>query len=160
MDLRFPKAVQVLTKKGKYGLKAMVHLAQSPAGRPVPVMEISESQSIPKKFLDAILCELRNSGFVHSKMGKGGGYSLARSARDITVGELVRAIDGPLAPVPCASKTRYRRCDDCFDENACAVRRIMQRAQEALSDVLDNCSLEDLRDRVLQEAAEALFYDI
>jgi Rrf2 family protein len=150
----------VLTKKGKYGLKAMVHLAQSPPGRPVPVMEISEKQSIPKKFLDAILCELRNSGFVHSKMGKGGGYSLARPASDITVGELVRAIDGPLAPVHCASKTRYRRCDDCFDENTCAVRRIMQQAQQALSDVLDHCSLEEMRDRARQEAAEALFYDI
>jgi Rrf2 family protein len=150
----------VLTKKGKYGLKAMVHLAQATPGRPVPVMEISEKQSIPKKFLDAILCELRNSGFVHSKMGKGGGYILARPAAEITVGELVRAIDGPLAPVHCASKTRYRRCDDCFDENTCAVRRIMQRAQQALSDVLDNCSLQDMRDRVKQEAAEVLFYDI
>jgi Rrf2 family protein len=150
----------VLTKKGKYGLKAMVHLAQSEPGRPVPVMEISEKQCIPKKFLDAILCELRNSGFVHSKMGKGGGYSLARPASDITVGELVRAIDGPLAPVHCASKTRYRRCDDCFDENTCAVRRIMQRAQQALSDVLDNCSLQEMHDRVKQESEEVLFYDI
>jgi Rrf2 family protein len=149
----------VLTKKGKYGLKAMVHLAQSEYGRPVPVMEISEKQSIPKKFLDAILCELRNAGFVHSKMGKGGGYSLARPASDITVGDLVRAIDGPLAPVPCASKTRYRRCDDCLDENTCAVRRIMQRAQVALSNVLDTCSLQEMRDRAKQDR-EALYFDI
>jgi Rrf2 family protein len=150
----------VLTKKGKYGLKAMVHLAQSASGCPVPVIEISETQQIPKKFLDAILCELRNSGFVYSKMGKGGGYSLARPASEITVGELVRAIDGPLAPVHCASKSRYRRCEDCFDENTCAVRRIMQQAQQALSDVLDNCSLAEMRDRARQETAEALFYDI
>jgi Rrf2 family protein len=149
----------VLTKKGKYGLKAMVHLAQAEPGRPVPVLDISEKQRIPKKFLDSILCELRNAGFVQSRMGKGGGYSLARPACDITVGELVRAIDGPLAPVPCASKTRYRRCDDCSDENTCAVRRIMQRAQEALSNVLDNCSLQEMRDRV-NRSEEALFYDI
>jgi Rrf2 family protein len=154
------ETVQVLTKKGKYGLKAMVYLAQSPPGRPVPVMEIAERQCIPKKFLDAILCELRNSGFVHSKMGKGGGYSLARPACDIKVGELVRAIDGPLAPLACASKTRYRRCDDCFDENACAIRRVMQQAQQALSDVLDNCSLKEMHDRARQEALEAHFYDI
>lgn len=132
----------MLTKKGKYGLKAMVHLARAEFGRPVPVLEIAEGQRIPKKFLDSILCELRNAGFVHSKMGKGGGYCLARPAREILVGDLVRAIDGPLAPVPCASKTRYRRCDDCVDETTCAVRQVMQSAQRALSDVLDNCSLE------------------
>lgn len=156
---RFREVIRVLTKKGKYGLKAMVHLAQSEPGRPVPVLEISEKQSIPKKFLDAILCELRNAGFVHSKMGKGGGYALSRPASEITVGELVRAIDGPLAPVPCASKTRYRRCDDCFDENTCAVRKIMQRAQEALSNVLDNCSLQEMGDRA-KNNVEAIFFDI
>lgn len=131
----------MLTKKGKYGLKAMVHLASAEYGQPVPVLEIAERQQIPKKFLDGILCELRNAGFVHSKMGKGGGYLLARPADEIMIGDIVRAIDGPLAPVPCASKTRYRRCDDCIDEDTCAVRRVMQRAQQALSGVLDGYSL-------------------
>lgn len=135
----------MLTKKGKYGLKAMVHLASAEFGQPVPVLEIAENQQIPKKFLDGILCELRNAGFVHSKMGKGGGYSLSRPAREIMVGDIVRAIDGPLAPLPCASKSRYRRCDDCIDENTCAVRRVMQKAQQALSETLDNCSLERMR---------------
>jgi Rrf2 family protein len=132
----------MLTKKGKYGLKAMAHLASAEFGQPVPVLEIAEQQRIPKKFLDGILSELRNAGFVHSKMGKGGGYLLARPAREIMVGDIVRTIDGPLAPVPCASKTRYRRCDDCLDEDVCAVRKVMQNAQRALSEVLDNCSLE------------------
>ena len=95
----------MLTKKGKYGLKAMVHLAQFSPGRPVPVLEIASTQQIPKKFLDAILSELRNAGFVNSKMGKGGGYMLARTASQISVGEIIRVIDGPLAPLPCASKT-------------------------------------------------------
>jgi Rrf2 family protein len=132
----------MVTKKGKYGLKAMAHLASAEFGQPVPVLEIAEQQRIPKKFLDGILSELRNAGFVHSKMGKGGGYLLARPAREIMVGDIVRTIDGPLAPVPCASKTRYRRCDDCLDEDVCAVRKVMQNAQRALSEVLDNCSLE------------------
>ncbi len=149
----------MLTKKGKYGLKAMVHLARADDGRPVPVLEIADRQNIPKKFLDAILCELRNAGFVHSRMGKGGGYSLARPACDIVIGDVVRAIDGPLAPVPCASKTRYRRCDDCIDESACAVRKVMLDAQRALSDVLDNCSLEQMSD-IARADAEVLFYDI
>jgi Rrf2 family protein len=149
----------VLTKKGKYGLKAMVHLARAEYGRPVPVLDIAETQNIPKKFLDAILCELRNSGFVHSRMGKGGGYSLARPAGEIIVGDIVRVIDGPLAPVPCASKTRYRRCDDCVDENICAVRKVMIDAQRALSEVLDNCSLQKMSEGSRADA-EVLFYDI
>ena len=77
-------------------------------------------------------------------MGKGGGYMLVRPAREIMVGDIVRAIDGPLAPVPCASRTRYRRCDDCVDETACAVRGVMHKAQQALSSVLDHCTLERL----------------
>jgi Rrf2 family protein len=135
----------VLTKKGKYGLKAMVHLARFSPGRPVPVLEIASAQQIPKKFLDAILSELRNAGFVNSKMGKGGGYMLARAASDISVGEIIRVIDGPLAPLPCASKTRYQRCDDCLDETKCAVRLVMLDAQRALSEVLDGCTLAQMR---------------
>ena len=135
----------VLTKKGKYGLKAMVHLAQFSPGRPVPVLEIASTQRIPKKFLDAILSELRNAGFVNSKMGKGGGYMLARTASQISVGEIIRVIDGPLAPLPCASKTRYQRCDDCLDETKCPVRLVMLDAQRALSQVLDSCTLAQMR---------------
>ncbi len=136
----------MLTNKGKYGLKAMVHLAQYPPGHLVLVTDIACTQRIPKKFLDTILCELKNFGFVESKKGRGGGYRLARSARSIAVGDIIRAIDGPLAPFPCASKTRYRRCDDCPNEAKCAVRRIMQRAQAALSEVLDGCSLAEMRE--------------
>ncbi len=135
----------MLTKKGKYGLKAMAHLARFPPGRPVPVLEIASTQQIPKKFLDAILSELRNAGLVNSKMGKGGGYMLARAASQISVGEIIRVIDGPLAPLPCASKTRYQRCDDCLDETKCAVRLVMLDAQRALSQVLDGCTLTQMR---------------
>ncbi|RTL86158.1 MAG: Rrf2 family transcriptional regulator [Hyphomicrobiales bacterium] len=142
----------MLTRKGKYALKAMAHLAGAAGGQPVRVVEIAETEKIPKKFLDGILCELRNAGFVHSKMGKGG-YCLARPAGEIMIGDIVRAIDGPLAPMPCASKTRYRRCDDCLDEDTCAVRRLMQKAQQALSGVLDHCSLERMRDIAETDAA-------
>jgi Rrf2 family protein len=131
----------VLTKKGKYGLKAMAHLAQFPPGEFTHVVDIAEEQRIPKRFLNAILFELRSFGFVNSKMGKNGGYTLAREAETITVGEIVRAIDGPLAPIACASKTRYQRCDDCVSETHCPVRLVMVEAQRALSQVLDTCSL-------------------
>ncbi len=149
----------MLTKKGKYGLKAMVHLAQFPPGRPVPVQDVASAQKTPKKFLDAILCELRNSGSVNSKMGKGGGYTLARDAGGISVGDIVRALDGPLAPLPCASKTKYQPCDDCGNEDACAVRLVMIEAQRALSEVLDNCSLAQMR-QMADANSDELIYDI
>ena len=135
----------MLTNKGKYGLKAMAHLAQFRPGEFVHVVDIAEQQNIPRRFLNAILFELRSFGFVNSRMGKNGGYTLAREAEAITVGEIVRSLDGPLAPIACASKSRYQRCDDCMSETACPVRLVMVEAQQALSHVLDNCSLAQMR---------------
>jgi Rrf2 family protein len=135
----------MLTKKGKYGLKAMVHLAGRPPGEPSLVSDIATTNDIPKKFLDTILGELRNAGFVNSKKGKGGGYTLARSAQDIRIGHVIRVLDGPLAPIQCASKTSYRRCDDCTDEKRCCVRLVMLEAREAIAQVLDNRTLADMR---------------
>jgi len=136
----------VLTKKAKYGLKALVFLAGSAPGRTALVADIAEANQIPKKFLDAILGDLRNAGFVHSKKGKGGGYTLARPATEIMVGAVVRALDGPLAPIQCASKTVYRRCDDCTDEVHCAVRMVMLQAREAIAAVLDGTTLARMRE--------------
>ena len=82
-------------------------------------------KSISRKFLDAILLELRNAGILNSKKGKGGGYHLARPADRITAGQIIQILDGPLAPIACASRTAYRRCADCPDEDACAVRSLM-----------------------------------
>jgi Rrf2 family protein len=143
----------MLTKKAKYGLKAMVHLAGVAPGQTALVAEIAAANQIPKKFLDAILCELRNAGFVHSKKGKGGGYMLARPAEAIGVGNVIRVLDGPLAPIQCASKTVYRRCDDCADEKKCAVRLVMLEAREAIANVLDKTTL--ARMRALGERGEA-----
>ena len=102
----------MLTRKGKYGLKALVHLAGLPEGQLAFVTDIAEANNIPKKFLDAILGDLRRAGFVRSKTGKDGGYMLARSPEDIRVGHVIRVLDGPLAPIACASRTAYQRCDD------------------------------------------------
>lgn len=142
----------MLTNKGKYGLKAMVHLAGLEPGALAQVQDMADSNAIPKKFLDQILSELRNAGLVFSKKGKGGGYALARSSQDITVGQIVRVLDGPLAPLPCASVTAYRRCDDCSDEKACAVRLMMVKARNAIAEVLDHHTLADMRALGLGEA--------
>ncbi|MGE5548664.1 MAG: RrF2 family transcriptional regulator [Solirubrobacterales bacterium] len=131
----------MLSSKAKYGLKAMVHLARRESERAVLIMEIAEAERIPKKFLDAILLDLKNHGLLNSKKGKGGGYSLARPAASITVGEIVRILDGPLAPVPCVSRTAYRRCDDCRDETTCAIRAVMGDVRDAIASILDNTTL-------------------
>jgi Rrf2 family protein len=135
----------MLTNKGKYGLKAMVHLAGLDPGALAQVADIAEANSIPKKFLDYILAELRHARLVYSKKGRGGGYALAHPAHEIRVGAIVRALDGPLAPISCASVTAFRRCDDCSDLKTCAVRLIMVEARNAIANVLDNRTLAELR---------------
>ncbi|MET0598462.1 MAG: Rrf2 family transcriptional regulator [Mesorhizobium sp.] len=135
----------MLTKKGKYGLKALVHLSELPPGQLAFVNEIAVANKIPKKFLDAILGELRNAGFVQSRKGKDGGYRLAKLPSEIKIGHVVRVLDGPLAPLPCASRTQYQRCDDC-DEERCRVRHMMLEVRQAVAEVLDNRSLAEMRD--------------
>lgn len=134
----------MLSAKAKYGLKAMLHLAESDGQCGISGADIASTQNIPKKFLDAIMLELKNDGLVLSKKGKGGGYTLARPAAKIMVGQIVRLLDGPLAPVPCVSQTAYRPCLDCADEKACQIRRVMQRVRDATAEILDNTSLLDM----------------
>ena len=134
----------MLTAKGKYSLKALVYLATLVPGATSQAADIAAANNIPKKFLDAILGELRNAGVVHSRKGPGGGYQLARAARDIRVGLVIRTIDGPLAPIACASRTAYRPCKDCKDVKACNVRLTMTRVRDAMSDVLDRITLADM----------------
>jgi Rrf2 family protein len=146
----------VLTRKGKYGLKALVHLAGLPPGQLAFVSDIAVSNNIPKKFLDAILGELRKAGFVTSKTGKVGGYMLARPAHEIRVGHVVRVLDGPLAPIPCASRTAYERCADCDQEEKCSVRLMMLEVRNAIATILDHRTLAEMRSLPdLQEIAFA-----
>ncbi len=149
---------KMLSSKAKYGLKAMVHLTRRAGEGSVLIAEIAEAENIPKKFLDAILLELKNRGFLSSKKGKGGGYVLAKSPDRIMVGDIVRVLDGPLAPVPCVSRTAYRRCDDCNDENTCAIRAVMGEVRDAIAGILDNTTLSAM---ALEKRPEpVLMYDI
>jgi Rrf2 family protein len=149
----------MLSSKAKYGLKAMVHLARREGEGAVVIQEIADAETIPKKFLDAILLELKNDGFLSSKKGKGGGYVLARPAASIMVGDIVRVLDGPLAPVPCVSRLSYRRCNDCRDEAACAVRAVMGEVRDAIAAILDNCTLADMASEA-RKGEPILQYDI
>jgi Rrf2 family protein len=142
----------MLTNKGKYGLKAMVHLAGLEPGALAQAADIAEANTISKKFLDHILTDLRRAGLVFSRKGKRGGFGLARPAAEIRVGSIVRALDGPLAPISCASVTAFRPCGDCVDLTSCPVRLIMVEARNAISRVLDNRTLAEMR--LLAKAAE------
>ena len=125
----------MLTAKGKYGLKALVHLATLTPGDTTQAIEIATAENIPKKFLDAILGDLRNAGIVAAKKGPGGGYMLARAPSEIKVGHAIRALDGPLAPIACASRTAYEPCEDCENVKSCAVRLTMSRVRDAMADI-------------------------
>ena len=134
----------MLTAKAKYSLKALVHLAMLEPGATTQAMEIAETHNIPKKFLDAILGDLRNAGMVFSKKGPGGGYMLARAPSEIKIGQVIRTMDGPLAPLPCASRTAYRPCRDCKSVKTCTIRLTMAKVRDAMSGVLDRLTIADM----------------
>jgi Rrf2 family protein len=131
----------MLSQKAKYALKAMLALADQKDGELLQAGDISAQHHVPRKFLELILLELRKQGLVHSHRGKHGGYTLAKPADTITFGQIVRIMDGPLAPIPCASLTGYRRCVDCKDEKACAIRRTMREVRDAAAGILDGMTL-------------------
>lgn len=137
------KRAGMLTKKGKYGLKALVDLARLEPGETAFITEIAQRNNIPKKFLDTILLELRNAGMLRSKKGPGGGYSLSRPASEIRIGHVIRTLDGPLAPIRCASRTAYEVCEDCNDPETCQVRVSMTTVRDAVAAILDSMTLEE-----------------
>jgi Rrf2 family protein len=134
----------VLSKKSKYGLKALLLLAQREGEGPVLVSELAREEGTPQKFLEAILLELRHRGIVESKRGKGGGYYLRRPASDVTFGEVIRLLEGPLAAVPCVSQTAYAPCAECVDEATCGVRLAMKKVRDATAHILDHTTLADV----------------
>ena len=134
----------MLSKRAKYGLRALVYLARRQGEGPIQIRDISETLNIPRKFLEAILLDLRNEGMLQSRKGKEGGYLMERSPDTITIGKIIRFIDGPLAAVPCVSQTAYARCDDCPDEKTCVVRCIMKEVRDATAKILDETTLDQL----------------
>ena len=133
----------MLTKRAKYAIKALLYLAQLRGKGPVQAGLIAEHERIPLKFLELILLQLRNNGIIRSKVGKGGGHELVREPEEIDILTVVRAIDGPVAPLPCLSKIAYSRCDDCPDEKACGTRRLFKDIHEAALEIMGKTTLSD-----------------
>jgi len=134
----------MLTQRSRYALRAMLFIAEAPAGSgPIPMTRIAAEATVPRKFLELILADLRDAGLLYSTRGKMGGYRLARPTHLISLGEVIRVIEGPLALVPCVSRTAYRRCLDCKSEAACAIRHAMMRVRDETARILDGTSLAD-----------------
>ncbi|GGE00890.1 Rrf2 family transcriptional regulator [Aureimonas endophytica] len=132
----------MISQRSRYALRALLFLARE-GGRSFPVAEIARCQSIPRKFLEQILLELKREGIVDSRRGKAGGYVLQRPADTITFGEVLRLLDGPIAPLPCLSRIAYQRCEDCADEGACEIRRVFARVANSARDILDRTTIAD-----------------
>ncbi|NJB36133.1 MULTISPECIES: Rrf2 family transcriptional regulator [Flavobacteriaceae] len=134
----------MLSKKTKYGLKALAYLAQQEGKTPVQIAEIAKEENISQKFLESILLSLRRNGFLGSKKGKGGGYYLIKEPKDIPMTTVMRVLEGPIAMVPCVSLNFYESCDDCPDEATCSVHKLMLQVRDSALDVYRNNTLADL----------------
>lgn len=131
----------MLSKKTKYGLKALSYLARQEQNTPVLISEISESENISKKFLESILLTLKKSGILASKKGKGGGYYLLKQPEDIKISSIIRMLEGPIAMLPCVSLNYYQKCDDCTSEERCSLNILMAEVRDSTLKILENKTL-------------------
>ena len=134
----------MLSKRTKYGLKALVYLARESKEGPVQIASISKSEGIPQKFLESILLTLRKSGFLGSKKGKGGGYYILKPAEEVTMADVYRVLEGPIAMVPCVSLNFYETCEDCPSEKTCSINNLMKELRDSNLNILTKTFLSDL----------------
>jgi len=153
----------MLSKKTKYGLRAILFLAREYGKGPFLIADVARQEGIPKKFLELILLELKNKGLLQSKKGKGGGYFLGKDPDAVTFGQVIRALEGPLAPVPCVSQTAYMKCEECGDELTCGIRIVMKEVRNATARVVDGTTLAQVLrqiDILAKDRGEAVMYFI
>ncbi|NOR27982.1 MAG: Rrf2 family transcriptional regulator [Lutibacter sp.] len=131
----------MLSKKTKYGLKALSYLAKQEQNVPVLISDISTSENISKKFLESILLTLKKSGILSSKKGKGGGYYLLKEPAEIKISTIIRLLEGPIAMLPCVSLNYYEKCDDCMNEEKCSLSILMAEVRDSTLKILENKTL-------------------
>ncbi len=144
MTCYFYTLAQMLSKKTKYGLKALAYLTAHQENRPVHIKEIAAHENISQKFLESILLSLKKTGILGSKKGKGGGYYLIKDPANILMTDVMRVLEGPIAMVPCVSLNFYEKCEDCPDENSCSVNKLMLQVRDANLAVYRNTTLADI----------------
>lgn len=149
----------MISKKTKYALIALTKMTEDYQGqKPLLIADLAKRGRAPRKFLEAILLELKNKGILRSKKGKGGGYYLARPPEKITLGSVIRILEGPLAPLPCVSQTAYQRCEECEDEAACPLRMIMKEVREATAQILDGTNLQEMIERARALETSGMYF--
>jgi len=138
----------MLSKKAKYAIKALIFLAKASNDEKdlVLIAEISEKERIPKKFLEQILLELRRNAILVSRRGKEGGYKFGKNPSEISMGQVIRIVDGPLAMIPCVSHLFYEKCEECISEETCTIRNVMKVVRDGTANILDSTSIQDLVD--------------
>ncbi len=137
----------MLSKKTKYAIHALTYLAKKDTSQPTLIVEIAKEANIPRKFLETILLDLKKTGILGSKMGKGGGYFTRYKPEEIKLSTIIRLFNGPIALLPCASKNYYEPCDECVDETVCGLRFVMEEVRDETLNVLENKSIQDIIDK-------------
>lgn len=156
--------MRTLSKRTQYSLRALYALARVHGRKPLLIADMAQREVIPRKFLEQILLGLKGHGLVDSKKGKGGGYMLAHRPESVTLGRVIRLIEGPLAPLPCASETAYRKCEECVDERFCGTRMVMREVRNEIARILDRttladvCRREDAARSDVTQAEELMYY--
>ena len=145
----------MISKKTKYALKALIYLASHHDKGPILIADLARDEKIPKKFLELILLALKNNGVLQSRKGRGGGYYLGKEPSSIVMGQVIRILEGPLAPVPCVSETAYARCEECIDEQTCGIRILMKEVRDAIARIYDGTTLADLLEQIDKAEHEA-----
>ena len=146
--------MRTLSRKTQYTLRALYSLARSYGTGPTLISKIAKEESIPQDFLENILLNLKREGLVESKKGKGGGYALSQPPENVTIGAVIRVMEGPLAPLPCASETAFRKCDECVDIRTCGTRMVMREVRDSIEGILDQTTLSQVCRRVDDARAE------
>lgn len=134
----------MLSKKAKYAIIALIHLAKRLEEGPILIKDIAEQERIPQKFLEAILLDLKNSGILGSKKGKGGGYYLLKNPAEVNLAQIMRLFDGPIALIPCVTYVYYQKCEECKDEETCAIRAVFKEVRDATVTILKRSTLAEL----------------
>lgn len=142
----------MISQRARYAFKAVVALARAKPGEGLQIKQLCEQEKLPRKFLEQILLTLKAAGYISSRRGRDGGYEILKSPALIMIGPMLRAVDGPIAPLPCLSRTAYRRCDDCRDEVSCELRIAFDKAYSDYLGTLEHLSLADVM-RMSDQAA-------
>lgn len=138
----------MLSKKSKYAINALLYISRHRnEGRPVLAAEIAEGENIPHKFLEAILLDLKNAGFLRSKRGRKGGYFLKAAPEEISLARVMRLFDGPIAMLPCVSLNYYERCEECKDEKTCGIRAVFLTIRDQTLQTLEENSMAAIMER-------------